>query len=184
MTPQILIHPGLFNSAPGHWQSVWETLLPNAMRIQQANWDRPNRAEWVATLDAAIVAAPGPVILAAHSLGCMTTAWWAATHGCEPHATKVKGALLVALPDVERADFPEFVTGFAPVPRQRLPFRSIAVGSSNDPWGALSRAQSWAADWGAEFHEIGACGHINENSGLGDWPQGLEWLAMLMQSRA
>lgn len=179
MATHILIHPGLYNSAPGHWQSHWETLLPNASRVQQADWDRPDRAEWVSRLDAAIGAATSPVIIVAHSLGCITTAWWASERGHEPHAAKVRGALLVAPPDVERADFPAFITGFDPVPRHRLPFRSIAVASSNDPWSALSRAQSLAADWGAEFHAIGAYGHINENSGLGDWPQGRAWLAML-----
>lgn len=179
MMPTILILPGLFNSGEGHWQTVWESMLPNAQRVQQYNWDSPRRADWVATLDAAIAAIDGPVIIAAHSLGCALTAWWSSQHGSAPHATKVKGALLVAPPDVERADFPEFVSGFAPMPHNALPFKTTVVASSDDPWCALQRAQSYATAWGAQFQNIGPFGHINGESGLGDWENGRSWLAEL-----
>lgn len=179
MTPTVLILPGLFNSGDGHWQTIWEQMLPNARRVQQRDWDAPQRADWVATLDEAIATSTGPVVFAAHSLGCALTAWWAHTHHLAPHASKVKGALLVAPPDVERADFPGFVQGFAPMQRIPLPFRTIVAASNDDPWCALPKAQAWAADWGADFHDIGARGHINADSGLGDWPQGRQWLQEL-----
>lgn len=179
MTTTILIHPGLFNSGEGHWQTVWEGMLPNAHRVQQRDWFNPDRNEWIATLDAAIASADGPIVIAAHSLGCATAAWWAATHAGKPHAAKVKGALLVAPPDVERADFPETATGFAPMPRIRLPFKTVVVASSNDPWCDLPKARDWAEAWGAGFHDIGANGHINSESGLGNWPQGRDWLYSL-----
>ena len=179
MTSTILILPGLFNSGDGHWQTVWEDMLPNAHRVQQRDWFNPDRNEWVAKLDAALAAVEGPVVLAAHSLGCATTAWWAALHANTPHAAKIKGALLVAPPDVERADFPEFARGFAPMPQKPLPFKTIVVASSNDPWCDLSKAKAWADAWRAEFHDIGPRGHINSESGLGDWPQGRDWLFSL-----
>jgi len=179
MTPAILILPGLFNSGDGHWQTIWEQTLPNAKRVQQHDWDAPNRADWVAALDAAIAQSERPVILAAHSLGCALIAWWASQHRDTPHAGKVRGALLVAPPDVERADFPSFVHGFAPMPRKPLPFDAIVAASSDDPWCALERAKHWAADWGAVFHDMGPRGHINADSGLADWPQGRQWLAKL-----
>ena len=182
MTPTILILPGLYNSGAGHWQTVWEAMLPNAQRVQQANWDSPNRADWVATLDAAIAAVEGPVLLAAHSLGCALTAWWAQEHGSAPHAAKVQGSLLVAPPDVERADFPDFVTGFAPMPRAPLPFNTIVAASCDDPWCALPRAQVWGKGWNAQFHDLGPRGHINGDSGLGDWAQGRDWLAALART--
>ncbi|MEC4720663.1 alpha/beta hydrolase [Noviherbaspirillum sp. CPCC 100848] len=179
MTQTVLILPGLFNSGDGHWQTLWEKTLPNARRVQQTEWSKPDRLDWVATLDAAIAASEGPVLLAAHSLGCALTAWWASDRAHAPHAAKVRGALLVAPPDVEREDFPAFVTGFAPMPRTSLPFPAKVIASSNDPWCALPRARDWAEAWGAGFHEIGARGHINGDSGLGDWPQGREWLEKL-----
>lgn len=179
MKPDVLILPGLFNSGEGHWQTVWEEKLPHARRVQQAEWNEPNRTDWVTALDAAIASSERPVVLAAHSLGCALTAWWASELGHAPHAAKVRGALLVAPPDVERKDFPAFVTGFAPMPSTSLPFPAKVVASSNDPWCALARARAWADAWGAGFHEIGERGHINGDSGLGDWPQGREWLEKL-----
>jgi predicted alpha/beta hydrolase family esterase len=181
--PTIIILPGLYNSGAGHWQTLWEASFSNAVRIQQNNWNEPNRTDWVTTLDAAIANTNGSIILAAHSLGCATTVWWATRrHEHNPHAAKVKGALLVAPPDIEQANFPAFATGFAPLPLSPLPFNSIVVASSDDPWClSLVRVQSWAAAWGAEFHDIGPRGHINGDSGLGDWPQGRQWLASLMQ---
>lgn len=179
MAHTTLILPGLYNSGDGHWQTRWEAILPGARRVQQRNWDKPDRADWVAMLDAEIAAESSPVLLVAHSLGCALTAWWAAVHRDAPHAAKVKGALLVAPPDVERVAFRELATGFAPMPRIALPFRSIVVASMDDPWCALPRARSWATDWRAQFNEIGPYGHINGDSGLGDWPQGRCWLQEL-----
>ncbi|GAB3542619.1 alpha/beta hydrolase [Noviherbaspirillum agri] len=179
MNHTILILPGLYNSGEGHWQTVWESLLPNAQRVHQTDWNTPDCARWVATLDAMIAAADRPVVLAAHSLGCALTAWWAKECGTRPHAAKVKGALLVAPPDVEHPSFPAFVSGFAPMPRAELPFRSIVVASSNDPWCVQSKAQHWAAEWGAQFNDIGPRGHINADSGLENWPQGLLWMNAL-----
>ena len=38
-----------------------------------------------------------------------------------------------------------------------------------------------AADWGASASGLGAIGHVNTQSGLGDWPAGLQWLQGLLQ---
>jgi hypothetical protein len=175
----VLILPGLYNSGAGHWQTVWEDILPNARRVRQRDWNAPDRHEWVARLDAEIREAEGPMILAAHSMGCALTAWWALMHEDDAHAGKVKGALLVAPPNVEREDFPVQVVGFAPMPRKHLPFRTTVVASSDDPWCPLERARNWATDWGASFHDIGPRGHINGDSGLGRWEEGLRWLEEL-----
>lgn len=179
MTPTVLILPGLSNSGDGHWQTIWESKLPNAVRVQQENWEAPDRGAWVERLDAAMAQAAGPVLLAAHSLGCALAAWWAATGNVAAHGHKVRGALLVAPPDVEREDFPGYVTGFAPMPRKPLPFRALVAASSDDPWCDAGKARAWAADWSAQFRDVGARGHINAESGLDDWPQGQKWLREL-----
>jgi predicted alpha/beta hydrolase family esterase len=46
------------------------------------------------------------------------------------------------------------------------------VASSNDPFGNLEFAQSCALAWGSRFAGAGAVGHINSNSGLGEWREG------------
>jgi len=175
----ILILPGYGNSGAGHWQTYWEQELPKANRVQQRDWDRPDRHEWVAALDAAIRASDEPVILVAHSLGCPLVAWWNKKHGKDVHAKKVKGALLVAPPDVESENFPKEIVGFSPMPTDTFPFRAVVIASTNDPWCELARAQTWAAAWGAQFREVGARGHINAASELGRWPEGLSCLAEL-----
>jgi len=98
--------------------------------VQQAEWDAPDCASWVARLAQALAAADAPVVLAAHSAACALVAHWAAGTGAE--LDKVRGALLVAPSDPAGPNYPKGPTGFDPVPRARLPFRSIVVASDND----------------------------------------------------
>ena len=48
----------------------------------------------------------------------------------------------------------------------------MLVGSQDDPYCGFDRAQHLAQAWGAHFVDLGARGHINAESGLGDWPEG------------
>ncbi len=176
--PVILTVPGLGNSGPGHWQSAWEASLPGCRRVELGLWDDPHRNTWVNKLNLAIQRAEGPVILAAHSLGCMAVAWWAeyeqpASLGQGgPDGGKVIGALLVAPPDVEDRPLDRRLTRFAPVPPSALPFPSILVASRNDPYLTLPQARRLARGWGSRLADAGEVGHINAQSGLGDWAFG------------
>lgn len=172
----VLVVPGWQNSGPEHWQSQWQAQQPDWQRVMQRDWLTPQLADWVAALDAAIVAATQPVLLVAHSLGCILTAWWAAH---TRHAAKVRGALLVAPGDVERPDLAAQIHGWAPIARQPLPFPALLVGSRNDPYCSLERAEALAQSWGARFVDYGERGHINAESGLGDWAEGHGWLQQL-----
>jgi len=176
---QILTLPGLYNSGPGHWQTRWEAELPNVRRVEQQDWDHPVKDVWLATLSAAVDAIDDEVVLAAHSMGCALTAWWLA-EGMPGvvDKSKVRAALLVAPPDVGRADFP--APTFSPMPLLPFPVPVAVIASSDDPWCDLSLAQAWAENWGAELHLIGAKGHINGESGLGSWQQGQDCLAALI----
>ena len=172
----VLLLPGWQNSGPGHWQTEWER-LHGYQRVQQHDWMRPLRGDWTARLEEVVADAPGPVVLAAHSLGCILVAWWAAhTH----HAHKVRGALLVAPGDVERPDLATQIRGWAPIALQALPFPAVLVGSHNDPYCSFERAGALAADWGARLVDGGALGHINAESGLGAWPQGQALMLQLL----
>jgi len=175
MTPPVLIIPGWNDSGPGHWQTLWERANPGWTRVEQADWDHPDPAEWIATLDRAVKAAAAAPLLVAHSLGALAVAAWAAAR---PDA-RVAGALLVAPADVERADAPAELRPFAPVPMERLPFPSILVASRDDPHLAWSRAEALAAAWGARLHDAGLAGHLNADAGFGPWPGGERLLAEL-----
>jgi uncharacterized protein len=173
----VLILPGWQNSGPAHWQSRWE-MAHGYRRVDQHDWMTPQRGDWMARLEDVVLAADGPVVLVAHSLGCMLTAAWAAH---SKNSARVRGALLVAPGDPEREELQGLLPSWSPVVRQRLPFPAILVGSRDDPYCTFERAQGFAADWGARFIDLGNAGHINADSGLGDWPQGHAWLAELMK---
>lgn len=178
MSHTVLLLPGWQNSGPDHWQSRWEA-LHGFTRVQQHDWMRPLRGDWMMQLEEAVLAAPHPVLLVAHSLGCMLTAAWAA-HSRNTH--RVAGALLVAPGDPEREELRAVLKSWSPIVTQPLPFSSLLLGSQDDPYCSFTRAQQFAAAWGSRFIDYGHCGHINADSALGDWPDGLALLAQLKTS--
>lgn len=172
--PTTLILPGLGNSGPEQWQSIWEQKF-NFIRVQQADWETPACADWIENINNEVKKHDAAnVILVGHSLACATIAYWA-----QRFNVKIKGALLVAPSDTEADTYPTGTTGFAPVSLIKLPFRSIMVVSTNDYYVTLDRAQQFADNWGSEWVNIGDAGHINSTSGLGEWEQGLELLKNL-----
>ena len=176
MKPEnVLILPGWQNSGPEHWQSRWET-LHGFRRVDQHDWMTPRRGDWIARLEDVILGSDGPVVLVAHSLGCILTAAWAQV---SRSTARVQGALLVAPGDPERDELRGVLPSWAPIVRDRLPFPSLLLGSHDDPYCSLAKAQSLADAWGSRFIDCGLCGHINAESGLGDWPDGLALLREL-----
>lgn len=171
-----LIIPGWRNSGAGHWQTLWEAQLPDISRVQQDDWVHPTRSAWVEAVSRAVLAQPEPVLLIAHSLGCVVV-----SHLPEAVQARVHAALLVAPADPERR---AALCDFAPVPYQRLPFPSIVVASTNDPFCPVRRAGAFARSWGSIFVRLTDAGHINVESGFGDWPGGLALLQGLRESPA
>jgi uncharacterized protein len=177
MSPPVLVLPGLGNSGPQHWQTLWEKEFSGARRVEQADWERPDPADWEARLAAAVAASTAPPVLVAHSLSCAVVARWARRAN-----GKVKAALLVAPSDVDAPDrIPAEIRAFAPLARERLPFSAIVVASRDDPYVAFARAAAFASDWGAELADAGAAGHINTASGHGPWPEGRLLLERLLR---
>ena len=171
---RVLLLPGLFDSGPEHWQTHWERTDPSCIRVVQQDWEAPDRADWVATLEAAVAASGSDVVLAAHSAGCALVAFWA-----RATTRTVLGALLVAPCDTEAASYPAGPIGWQPMPLARLPFPSIVVASSNDEYVTVERARAFAEAWGSRFVHVGAVGHINSASGLGHWAHGKALLSDL-----
>lgn len=181
MQERILIVPGIGNSGEQHWQSRWQHGHANVTRIAPDSWDAPECEDWVAAIERALRALPacGPrTLIAAHSLGCLAVAHWAARQAAGG-AAAVAGVLLVAVPDPHGPAFPAEARGFAPLPASRLPFPSMIVASDDDPYGSVAHAERCAAAWGGALHRIGARGHINAASCLGDWPEGWRLLESL-----
>lgn len=177
--PLILTVPGLNGSGPSHWQTLWEQSRSDCIRADLGQWSAPRRNAWVTRLDQAIRSSQSPVILAAHSLGCLTVAWWAELAG-QPWGWPVAGALLVAPPDVDRADTPAELATFGPSPRILLPFPSILVASEDDPYASPQRSFDMARDWGSHFVNAGPIGHVNAASGVGFWSEGQQLIERLI----
>lgn len=194
MMPRVLIVPGLWNSGPENWQTLWQAEHPEYRRVMQRDWEHPVCSEWVKTLDEYVSATSDEdgvdgVVLVAHSLGCATVVHWAGQYASRVGAERIDdrrkpaivlGALLVGPSDVESPSYPKEATGFDPMPMARLPFRSIVVASSNDPYVTVERSEAFAAAWGSKFVSIGEAGHINADSGHGPWEAGKQYLQELV----
>lgn len=178
MITKVLLLPGMGSSGPLHWQTIWERTNSSFRRVEQCDWERPLCSDWIEVLEKAVVAAGPKTVLVAHSLGCLLVAHWAAKT-----SLTIQGALLVAVPDPEGSCFPQEARGFMPIPLQRLPFESIVVASTNDPYGSVEFLNRCADQWGSRFISIGEAGHVNADSGLGEWAEGFEILKSLLDQK-
>ncbi|MBB4007748.1 RBBP9/YdeN family alpha/beta hydrolase [Allorhizobium taibaishanense] len=177
---EILIVPGYTNSGPDHWQSRWQSKLSTARRVEQAEWTKPVREDWVDRLVEEVNRAEKPVVLVAHSLGVPTV-----IHAVPHFRRPVAGAFLVAPPDVANPEIrPKHLMTFGPYPRLRLPFPTLMVASRNDPFGTYEHADDIARDWGALLVDAGEAGHINAESGHGPWPEGTMVFAQFLAKLA
>ena len=167
MTPVFLA--GIDNSGPAHWQRQWYERWPGGLWVEHLAWDQPEGDDWVAELRAALAVHHGPKLLIAHSLGCLLAAMWA-TGDYDP---SVQGAFLVAVPDPHGPGFPSQAKGFHRAPHTPLPMPSVLVASENDPYGSIEYARTLADSWQATFVNVGPRGHINADSELGAWSEGL-----------
>ncbi|NMM09063.1 MAG: alpha/beta hydrolase [Polaromonas sp.] len=173
----VLILPGWQNSGPDHWQSRWQR-TQGYTRVEQHDWMRPLRGDWISRLEDVLLSCDEPAVLVAHSLGCMNVAAWASR---SQNLHRVNAALLVAPPDVESHEMRQRLTSWAPIPLQPLPFKTVLFASSDDPYCTPERARHFAAAWNADFVDAGPRGHLNGESGLGDWPLAYEQLLQLIR---
>lgn len=167
----LLIIPGLGGSGPDHWQSRWQAKLPNAVRVEQDDWDRPVAAAWEDRIVAAAARCERPVVAIAHSLGVVALVRAAARIA---EIGRFAGAFLVAPPgETALIGIPAIDPAFRPYPTDPLPFPSILVGSHDDPFVGIEESATLSAAWGSAFIDAGNAGHINADSGHGPWPEGL-----------
>jgi predicted alpha/beta hydrolase family esterase len=109
---KVLIIPGLFNSGPRHWQSLWQVKHREYVRVIQGDWERPRYDDWITMLDKYVAEASVRFVLVGHSLGCATIANWTVRfNGAR------KGALLVAPSDPEAATYTFETEGFSTKPK-------------------------------------------------------------------
>ncbi|QCK15801.1 RBBP9/YdeN family alpha/beta hydrolase [Mangrovivirga cuniculi] len=160
--------PGLHNSDENHWQTLLEKTHPeDFIRINQENWDQPECNAWINKIERDLLTKNHlDLILIGHSIGCIAIVKWVEKFG---HA--IKGALLVAPSDSENENYPSYIKGFTPIPKSKLPFPTLVVGSTNDHVTTVERTKEFAANWGSKLIMLEDAGHIEPKSGFGPWPQ-------------
>jgi predicted alpha/beta hydrolase family esterase len=183
--PTVLIVPGLRDAVAQHWQTLLEARLRAARRpvasVAPMGREDLDCAARTAAIEHAAQAIEGPIVIVAHSGGCLMLAHWA-----RQTRRAVLGALLATPADFERPlpeGYPTLQAldagGWLPVPRQPLPFRSIVAASRNDPLAGYDRVVALAAGWGSECVDLGEVGHLNPASGYGEWPRADEFIETL-----
>jgi uncharacterized protein len=163
----LLILPGINNSGPQHWQTLWQQRKSDALRLAPANWNCPELDDWISALDRAVEACTAPPLLVAHSLGCLLSVCWAK----QPRPNlSIRGMFLVAPPNFKRTGF--LAPSFANVPESRIPYPALVVSSTDDPHCSIEVAERFAKAWEAGFVSVGPRGHIATEPGNGDWEEG------------
>ncbi len=171
---KILVMPGLHGSDHNHWQSAWETWYPEFHRVEQPDWESPDMESWAQRLieTAKATGSKRPVVVVAHSFGCLATVRAAAL---QPGL--ISGALLVAPADPARFSVESRLLD------SKLEIPTIMVASTNDPYLSLEGAELWANRWDSEMVTLNGAGHINVDSGYRNWPWGLDLLESVCQAK-
>ena len=175
VAPTVLFVPGLRDHVDAHWQTLLAASLqargrPVRTVSPMGRTDLDCRAKVVA-IEREAKAIDGPLVIEAHSGGCVMVAHWA-----RQIRRAVHGALMATPPDFEAAMPAGYSTlealhagGWLPVPRECMPFPSIVAASRNDPLGKYERIAALAGFWGSRFVDLGAVGHLNPAFGFGKW---------------
>jgi predicted alpha/beta hydrolase family esterase len=158
----VVIVPGLRNSDERHWQSAWQNLLPGSQRIEVADWHIAELEKWRNAILKTLTSLEQPALLIAHSFGSLASASIA-----HDYPSLVRGALLVAPAAPQKFGIE------AKLPQSEIARPLHLIGSDSDPWLGEQQAEQLAKDWGAAYHRTIGKGHINSESQLGVWSEGL-----------
>jgi predicted alpha/beta hydrolase family esterase len=171
-----LILHGLEGSGPAHWQTwLAEQLRARGEQVSYPDLPEPSDPQpdaWREAVEAELGDLDKPVVLC-HSLACLLWLRLAADAE-EPLAASV---LLVApprLPDL--APVARFEPdGVAAADVRRAAGETLMVCSDNDPYCPPGAVAAYAEPLEIAAHVISGAGHLNPETGYGEWPAALQW---------
>tara|TARA_R100000935_G_C2781252_1_gene141802 strand:- start:181 stop:759 length:579 start_codon:yes stop_codon:yes gene_type:complete len=171
--------PGIGDSGETHWHSNWERSFPEIKRVIQDDWEHPDGNDWVKALEIAIRNNQDrPIILISHSLG-----GGAIIHANELNKLHgVKGIFMVALPDIEREDFPKECSGFVPMPKSELTIPGVMISSETDDWCTMKVAKKWSRALAIPLINVGNKQHICGSKDFEIWEEGKGLLVDFLDS--
>lgn len=177
--PTVVV-PGWTGSGPGHWQTWLEEQLRADGRITVrpdfADVDHPDLGEWLSALRAVLADLPPDGFdVVAHSLGAVLWLHHVASATDSPRAARVA---LVAPPS-PRTDIAE-IAEFFPPPMdidtvRRSADGTVLVAGDADPYLPEGIAAAYGLPLKMATTVIPDGGHLNTESGYGEWPAVLNW---------
>lgn len=169
----LLIVSGFGGSGPLHWQSWIAQKYESAIWVNDLPLLEPKIHIWANAICRAIDQIEGEILILAHSFGCLATSL-AIAH----HPQRVAAAILVAPASPARFSenghiLPEHdgnQTIKHLLPKHPLGVAGLVIASENDPWMPFNQAAKLAKKLGFPTINLGLSGHINVDSGHGQWP--------------
>lgn len=177
MKEKILFLHGWGGSDFPHWQSWLAGELAKdygkVSFLKFSNFDLPNKDDWKNELIKELDDFKPDTVIC-HSLA--NTVWF---HLCnEENIPNVKKLFLVAPPSLNSKI--DDIDSFFPVaiPKNLNADEALLVCSTNDPYMSLDEAKSLQKELDIEMHIVENAGHINADSGFGEWP----WMLQKLQN--
>ena len=137
----------------------------DGVSIAPTSWDEPDADDWARALEVAVN--DTIPLLVAHSLGCLAAIRWT-----WENPGRVAGLFLVAPPDPSSRAFPAVAAPFGVDLNRPVPVPAIVITSSDDPYCTPDRTREFASTWGVPTIDVGARGHLNTASDIGEWAEG------------
>jgi len=173
MAKKVLLLHGWGGSDSPHWQSWLAGELAKdygkVSFLEFSNYDFPNLGMWKKELKQELDEFK-PDIVICHSLA--NTLWF---HLCEDdNFIEVQKLYLIAPPSL--ACEIEELKSFFPIHMPTNPHakETILVTSTNDPYMSIDEAKELQSSLGVEMKVLQNAGHINADSGFGEWKWILE----------
>lgn len=170
---RVLLLHGWGGSDFPHWQSWLAGEIAkeygHVQFLRFSNYDAPKLSLWLEELQEAL-AAFKPDIVICHSLA--NTLWF---HLCDANAMQeVQKLYLVAPPSMECKV--EELSEFFPIkpPKNLYAKETLLIASTNDPYMSEEEAKALQKELRVELKVLQNAGHVNTDSGYGEWPWMLE----------
>lgn len=175
-----MVVPGWQGSGDGHWQTWLEDQLQAAgrqtVRPAFASLDEPELADWLGALRTAIAELPADGYdVVAHSLGAVTWLHHVVVPGASPRPARVA----LVSPPSPRTTVPQ-IAEFFPPPLDVDAVRHAADGTvliagDDDPYLPEGIAVAYGLPLKIATTVVPGGGHLNVESGHGEWPAMLDW---------
>jgi len=175
MQEKVLLVHGWGGSDFPHWQSWLAGEIAKEYGTVQflhfTDVDTPKLDLWSDELLEALESFK-PEIVICHSLA--NTLWF---HLCNTTTLKEIQKLYLVAPPSLQCSVPELKEFFpVQIPRQLYAKKALLVSSTNDPYMSIDEANILQKELAVEMKVLENAGHINAESGYGEWPWILESL--------